>query len=214
MTNISNKGCDIAEQFRSNFNAFWQQFFHNSDDYLNALSAKNLIEMKRIFSGINGIVTMLTEMEFITTLKNFGIISKAQYDGIARKIKESSPYTNGYDIKDDKIVAEVKCNFPVAKNAFGAAQIDAIIKDLQGLHDQSLKKKETTQLPVDTRRFMVLLREDESDCFDKAVEKLRVKAKSINIKTEILDSIPSKWDYEAIYIVIIPLSRLNLPGFY
>ncbi|MBQ9253295.1 MAG: hypothetical protein IJ180_11435 [Bacteroidales bacterium] len=52
--------------------------------------------------------------------------------------------TNGYDVqnKDNKIIAEVKCNIPVEEKSFGVAQKTAIKKDLDGLRFGKTKSRD------------------------------------------------------------------------
>lgn len=208
----------IVSQFRLKFNQFWDEYFKGktpkNGDYLNSMTAADLIRLKRVFSGINGMVTMLTEMEFVNRLHQAGVIDCEPYQALVKHILGSSPYTNGYDVRCDeaKIVAEVKCNFPVGKNKYGAAQIEAIMDDLCGLHCPEKYKKKENALAPETRKFMVLLREKDDDNSNEAIKHLIGQAKKEipEIRIEIFEGTLEKWDFDTIYLVIIPLEQLDM----
>lgn len=202
-----------ASDFRQDFNRFWGEYFKQEGDYLGSMTPASLIRLKRVFSSINGIVTMLTEMEFINMMCREKVINADCAKVMKDHVLNSSPFTNGFDLRDDdaKIIAEVKCNFPVGNKTFGAAQINAIKKDLLGLHDPSNFKKKEDNLPEDTRKFMVLLREEDDNSFNDAVNNLLRQSKKIpNLKLEVFKGVPKQWDYDTIYLVIVPLESLDL----
>ena len=208
-------GYQLLNVFTQGFNDFWSRYFGKSDDYMQRLKPAGLVEMKKVFSGINGIVTILTEATFIRLLEDNGIITKSQRDEMISHIRETSPYTNGYDIRDDnaKIIAEVKCNFPVDTIKFGPAQINALIKDINGLHNPKLKTKEHKPLPEGAHKFLVLLCEDKnSDNFNAAVEDLIRHAMNeiAGVKLEILNVPPQVLSSDTIYIVKVSVDELDL----
>lgn len=202
-----------ASDFCQDFNRFWGEYFNQDGDYFGSMTPATLIRLKRVFSSINGLVTMLTEMEFINMMCREKVISADCAKVMKDHVLNSSPFTNGFDLRDDdaKIIAEVKCNFPVGKKTFGAAQITAIKKDLLGLHDPSNFKKKEENLPEDMRKFMVLLREKDDNSFNDAVKNLLRHSKKIpNLELEIFKDVPKQWDYDTIYLAIVPLESLDL----
>ena len=205
-------GYQLLNDFTQRYNGFWNRIFGTAGDYMQNLKPSDLVEMKQVLSGVNGIVTMATEAAFILILEKCGIIKPTQRESLIEQVKNTSPYTNGYDLRDNKakIIAEVKCNFPVGKNKFGPAQIDALIKDIKGLQNPELKTKEPKPLPEGVRRFLVLLCKDPDDAnFDAAVNDLISRAKKF-AKLEVFDAASTSLRSDTIYIVKVAVSDLDL----
>ena len=205
-------GYQLLNNFAQRYNEFCNRIFGTTGDYMQNLKPTDLVEMKKVFSGVNGIVTMATEAAFILILEKCGIISCKQRERLVEHVRDTSPYTNGYDLRDDeaKIIAEVKCNFPVVKSKFGPAQIDALIKDIRGLQTPEIKTKEPKPLPEGVRRFLVLLCEAPDDTnFDKAVAGLISRAKDY-AKIAVFDGSYTILKSDTIYIVKVAMSELDL----
>lgn len=111
----------------------------------NRISITELINLKKILSDVNGLITFKTENALIRELASLGIISHEECEKALAEKEEGNPYANGYDVVIEHgnswIAAEIKCNIPVGEKNFGAAQEKSIIKDIMGLHNPSLKKK-------------------------------------------------------------------------
>jgi hypothetical protein len=175
------------------------------------------VQIKKDLAGINGLVTMMTLVAFIDFLKQYHLINDNEYDEMIEQIRETSPYANGYDIRCDKakIVAEIKCNAPVKGNAFDDEQMKQLVKDIKGLHNQSLKTKGGESIS-DYLKFMVLLDEgkhdEDPDNFLTAEEGLisHVQKHYQNIQLKRFEEESKPWDHNTIYIVTIPLTNLEL----
>ena len=135
----------------------------------------DLLSLKIVFSHINGCVTILTSIAFVERIYDWGIIDENQKKDITKQVLNTSPYANGYDINGKKIVAEVKCNIPVGKNRFGAAQIKALKKDVDGLIN------ETKDKISDKIKFLVMLGNIRDKCFKDALEGLEKESQNLVI---------------------------------
>ena len=222
-TKKENTGSEIVSRFMRGFKRLLCDFSlkskNGTNDYVSSLTLADMVQIKQDLSGINGIVTMLTEVAFVDKLEQKGLLDKTQHDGLIKEIRETSPYANGYDIrsKNPKIVAEVKCNCPINEKSFGAKQIELLIKDIKGLHDLSFKTKEGVSIDEHAHynKFMVLL--DSSTLgnqhdFSTAVENLiaQLKRQDPEIDLEWFDKASIPLNHNTVYIVTVPLSNLEL----
>ena len=161
------KGQDIIDDLKKNFNTLLYELYQNSSagpsDFFSRLTLSDLVRIKKDIAGINSLVTMMASVAFIDILRQYHLINDNEHDEMIAQIRETSPYANGYDIRCDKakIVAEVKCNAPVKRNAFGAAQMRQLIKDIKGLQDHSSKSKEKKSV-AGYKKFMVMLDEGKA----------------------------------------------------
>ena len=213
---LMKKGQDIIDDLKKNFNTLLYELYQNSSagtsDFFSRLTLSDLVRIKKDIAGINSLVTMMASVAFIDILRRYHLIKDNEHDEMIAQIRETSPYANGYDVRCDKakIVAEVKCNAPVKGNAFGAAQMRQLIKDIKGLHDHSYKSKEKESV-TGYKKFMVMLDEGKSD-FRAALENLIAHVKNLNngIKIELFDKMSKPLDDDTIYIVTVPLSELEI----
>ena len=217
-------GSEIVSRFMRGFKRLLRDFSlkskNGTNDYVSSLTLADMVQIKQDLSGINGIVTMLTEVAFVDKLEQKEIIDETKRGRMIQCFRETSPYANGYDIRcdDARIVAEVKCNCPVNGKKFGAKQRELLIKDIMGLHDHSLKTKERESRTdyTDYLKFMVLLDEGKdgggSDNFSAAVDGLinHIQRQHQNIQLKRFEEESKSWDYNTIYIVTVPLSNLEL----
>ena len=153
---------DLEEKF----NLFWNKALKtNGEDYLSRLTNNDLVEMKKAISKINNLITLRVTLAFIDKLCRRGIINSKQADNIKKDVQRAHPNTNGFDVrypnpnrKDEydglNLIAEVKCNIPVGETSFGAAQKNALKKDLQGLRWDKAQKAGID--PKDYYKFMVI----------------------------------------------------------
>ena len=165
---------DRQKELKNQFNGFFSK--HNIQDLYGQLSVRELIELKKIFSCINNIITLRATIAFVHQLFKDGFISNEEQRKIIDSVNGQHANTNGFDVQYDeeqrkKIIAEVKCNIPVEKTAFGPAQTDGIIKDIQHLQDGKSKAK--IKDTSDYYKFMVILDCDEKvrGCMRKIIDK-------------------------------------------
>lgn len=162
----------------------------------------DLLSLKIVFSHINGCVTILTSIAFVERIYDWGIIDENQKKDITKQVLNTSPYANGYDINGKKIVAEVKCNIPVGKNRFGAAQIKALKKDVDGLIN------ETKDKISDKIKFLVMLGNIRDNCFKDALAAFIEGLKKESQNLVIVDNHDSV-DRSAINVVVIHPSEIT-----
>lgn len=145
------------------FNIYWNDFFKTNKDYFSDLSLQQFINLKKVLSGINNIITLKTTFLFIDFLGENEFVDSQQVRDIKDNINTINANTNGFDVQIQgknlpKILAEVKCNIPVKEETFGAAQLSSIKKDIKGL----LKGKTKAHILHlnDYYKFMVCLQFD------------------------------------------------------
>ena len=195
MENKADKGYSRQLDLEEKFNCYWNQALKtNGVDYLNHLTINDLVEMKKAISNINNLITLKVTLAFIDEICRLGIIDSKQADRIKKEIDNLHPNTNGFDVQDDecKIIAEIKCNIPVGEKSFGAAQKNALKKDLQGLRNGKVKGDIDN---VDNYyKFMVI----------QDVSKARIAMKEL-YGDDCVELIDKNIDTDHIYIVYIKL---------
>lgn len=127
-------------------------------DYYSKMSISDFIELKRTISCINNIITLKTTLAFIDFLLDNQIIDEDIRNKMIEGVLATNVNANGFDVEYDqdgtRIIAEVKCNIPVNKHSFGAAQIEGITSDLKGLSEGKTKGPDSVK---DFLKFMVML---------------------------------------------------------
>lgn len=105
------------------------------------LTINDLVEMKKAISNINNLITLRVTLGFVDEICRLGIVNNEQAERMRKEVDEQHPNTNGFDVQDKecRIIAEIKCNIPVGEKSFGAAQKNALKKDLQGLRNGKTK---------------------------------------------------------------------------
>lgn len=194
------------EKLRKEFNAAILNILGDmgndmDNDFYKHLTFKTLINLKKVLSNINNLITLKTSVAFVDFLCEINKIESEIASNVIKEINKTNANTNGYDIvcKNGSFpfIAEVKCNIPCGKKGekYGAAQIASIKTDLEGLRNG---KKKTLELNLkEYFRFMVVL---ECDGIDKAIEGLECEDVKIwNDKLEI--------NKDIIYIVPINLEN-------
>ena len=58
----------------------------NDNDYYNALSAEQFINLKKALSNINNIITLKTTLAFVDKLASSGLIEESAVENIKKKI--------------------------------------------------------------------------------------------------------------------------------
>lgn len=144
---------------------------------LSALNAPQLLDLKRMLSRVNNLLSKELGLKFIELIK----MNKPDKERLKEKFWEIKPNANGYDLVDvdERIIAEIKCNIPCKKDhTYGAQQIKNILDDIEHMANENKKKKHKP--PIDQlsnyTRFMVLLKtEYASICFKQIKRKLADK---------------------------------------
>ena len=142
LENKADKGYSRQLDPEEKFNRYWNQALKtNGEDYLKRLTINDLVEMKKAISNINNLITLKVTLGFIDEICRLGIVNNEQAERMRKEVDEQHPNTNGFDVQDEecRIIAEIKCNIPVGEKSFGAAQKNALKKDLQGLRNGKTK---------------------------------------------------------------------------
>lgn len=186
-----NREKDLKEQF----NQFFAQL--GIEDLYSKLSNDQLIDLKKLLSCINNMITLRATDSFVLKLYQDGFIDSKEKVGIGKIVDKQHANANGYDVKyvgDKKIIAEVKCNIPVNETSFGAAQERGIIKDIEHLLDGK-KKKQPIKDIADYYKFMVIL-----DCehAQESMEKIIKKRENVKRYTS-----PAELDKENVYVIYV-----------
>lgn len=131
-------------QLADGFNGFWSQYFGREEDYYGRLTLDGLVRLKQVLGNINNIITLKATLNFIDCLLAEKIVSPQQAEEMRRRVEETSANANGFDVCYGgqgglRLIAEVKCNIPVKKGRFGAAQEEGIRKDIEALLRGKLK---------------------------------------------------------------------------
>ena len=128
---------DRDETLKKQFDGFFEKL--GIKDLYSKLSNEQLINLKKLLSCINNIITLRTTDAFVEKLFEDKFVSLKEKEEIFKKVRAQHANTNGYDVRyngeygDKKIIAEVKCNIPVNKTSFGAAQEEGILADVHYL---------------------------------------------------------------------------------
>ena len=167
------------KDLKQNFNEFFGKFGVN--DLYSKLSGRDLIELKKVLSCINNIITLRTTRDFVEKLYADGFLTKSEREQILEDVDSQHANANGFDVqydgKNKKIIAEVKCNIPVNVTSFGAAQEEGILEDIEHL----LKGKKKSDIPsvAPYYKFMVVM--DCSDHIDECVAKIIKKTEHVKL---------------------------------
>lgn len=196
---MENMKIDREEELKNQFNDFFSR--HNIHNLYEQLSVKELIELKKIFSCINNIITLRATIAFVNQLFKDGFISEEEKPKIIDAVNGQHANTNGFDVKYEgnygkNIIAEVKCNIPVDKTSFGPAQRDGIVKDIKQLQDS--KSKANIKDTSDFYKFMVIL-----DCDENVKECMRkIIAKQNKVKEY---TIPNDLDKDHVFVMYVTI---------
>ena len=161
------KTTDRDRQLADEFNGFWKQCLGRDEDYYSRLTLDGFVRLKRALGNINNIVTLKTTLSFIDCLLAEKIVLLPQAAEMRRRVKETSANANGFDVCYSggpdglPLIAEVKCNIPVKKDRFGAAQEAGIRKDIEALL-QGKRKMGVTDVSG-YYKFMAVLDMAEAD---------------------------------------------------
>lgn len=202
MSEVFNREEKLSKEFNAAILNILGDMGNDMDnDFYKHLTFKTLINLKKVLSNINNLITFKTSVAFVDFLCEINKIESEIASNVIKEINKTNANTNGYDIvcKNGSFpfIAEVKCNIPCGKKGekYGAAQIASIKTDLEGLRNG---KKKTLELNLkEYFRFMVVL---ECEGIDKAIEGLECEDVKIwNDKLEI--------NKDIIYIVPINLEN-------
>ncbi len=167
-----NPNTDRRAELAKEFDGFWKKVLNTQDSLFAQMTINDFVELKKAISCINNIVTLLVTDRFIDFLLQTHVISAKQAEKMHQDVNQTHANTNGFDVEckeDVKIVAEVKCNIPVGKDTFGAAQEAGIMKDIKHLYYGKTKANINEQEIGTYYKFMVLL---DSNGVKNSVQKL------------------------------------------
>lgn len=188
------------------FNEFFNHILSTRElNYYAMLSTADFIELKKVLSTVNNIITLRVTDLFICKLERAGLVTSGQLAEIRHKIDSTSANANGYDIEytgsgGKGILAEIKCNIPVKEDAFGAAQAAGIRKDIDRLF--SGKPKSAIEDTSEYYKFMVLF-----DCgggLSKAMDRI-ISAYEGAVQTISLEGGADTLSTDKVYVVYLPL---------
>ena len=191
----NNLGYSRQLDLEERFNLFWNKALKtNGEDYLKRLTTNDLVEMKKAISNINNLITLRVTLGFIDEICRLGIVNNERAERMRKEVDEQHPNTNGFDVQDKecRIIAEIKCNIPVGEKSFGAAQKNALKKDLQGLRNG--KTKGDIDNVDNYYKFMVI----------QDVSKARIAMKEL-YGDDCVELVDKNIDTDHIYIVYISL---------
>lgn len=188
---------DREQSLKQDFNDFWTSVFKNKMDYYSFLTMTNLIDLKKAVSNINNIITLRTTLGFIDYLWKMRLITNVDMNQMKTSVLSTNVNSNGYDIDNCGIVAEIKCNIPVNTSSYGAAQEQSIKEDLDGLY---YGKSTTKTDPNNCYKFMVLL---DVNGVRASMQKLISKLSYKNVIEEFGGN--TKLSKDKIYIVYLKL---------
>ena len=162
---------DRESDLRDQFNQFFEQL--GISNLYSKLSNNQLIDLKKLLSCINNMITLRATDSFVLKIYQDGFIDSEAKKDIWDDVHDQHANVNGFDVHyngSKKIVAEVKCNIPVNETSFGAAQEEGILKDIK--HLLGGKEKEEIADIADYYKFMVILNcEHAQECMDKIIKK-------------------------------------------
>lgn len=206
------KTTDRDRQLADEFNGFWKQCLGRDEDYYSRLTLDGFVRLKRALGNINNIITLKITLSFIDCLLAEKIVLLPQAAEMRRRVKETSANANGFDVCYSggpdglPLIAEVKCNIPVKKDRFGAAQEAGIRKDIEALL-QGKRKMGVTDVSG-CYKFMAVL--DMADgSVRKAMEKL-ISGFSSDIRVkEYVPGVTRVDDTQVVYVVYVGASETN-----
>jgi hypothetical protein len=166
---------DRKKQLSQVFNNVFKEVVKEDKDFYSHLGISDFVKLKKIVACVNNIITMQVTELFVEYLYRIKVIDFNQKEEIFATINETNANSNGYDVcyensfqKGVGILAEIKCNIPVNKASFGAAQLVGIINDIRGLLNG--KKKCPKDIQKGKFKFMVFL--DDQDRVETAINQL------------------------------------------
>lgn len=206
------KTTDRDRQLAGEFNGFWKQCLGRDEDYYSRLTLDGFVRLKRALGNINNIITLKTTLSFIDCLLAEKVVLLPQAEEMRRRVKETSANANGFDVCYSggpdglPLIAEVKCNIPVKKDRFGAAQEAGIRKDIEALL-QGKRKMGVTDVSGYYKFMAVLDMADGS--VRKAMEKL-ISGFSSDIRVkEYVPGVTRVDDTQVVYVVYVGASEAN-----
>lgn len=144
-------------------------------DFYSKLKKDDLIQLKTVLSDLNNVLTLKITVSAAKWICKYFKLGESHKKAIYKKIDDTKPNTNGFDILIDspiKLVAEVKCITPINKgNRYGAAQWYAILGD-------ALKLKNGKKECPNTKGYIkILFLIDLGNKTDEAISRLLKQSK-------------------------------------
>ncbi len=129
----------------------------NKDDVYENITINKLADLKRVFSNINNIMTLIATRAIAKKIASILNLQDPEKQDLFNNIDATKANSNGFDIQidDPKILVEVKCNNPIHDKKFGAAQITAILNDANKLKNPNEKACKT--LKYDINKYVKII---------------------------------------------------------
>lgn len=201
---------DRGDALTHDLNLFLKQVTGSKKDF--HFNKHNLVQLKRILSATNNLLTLATTLSAMKWLRKHFRISEIDNREEVATIKATKPNTNGFDIvlRKHKIIAEVKSMLPLHDGyEYGAGQVNGILDDAIKLQTGKKGIRNTK----DYYKFIFLAKVPKKT--EQAIEKLlepwemksraevRVRRHKIKNKLKFLKKLGSikTLDKDTIYIV-------------
>lgn len=193
---MKSENIEREKELKEKFNAYFRQL--GIEDLYSQLDKSKLIELKRLLSCINNIITLRATNTFVQKLYDDGFVSDEDKKSMLYVIDHQHANTNGYDVNygknaERKIIAEVKCNIPVNKTSFGAAQEEGILEDIKHLLDG--KDTAADVKATECYKFMAILDYGNAQV---CMEKILNKTEHVKRYTT-----PAELDKENVFVVFV-----------
>ena len=206
MAKSNNQTIQREQQLCNDFNQFWNAALNSQQqNYYGNLTPLQIVELKKVLSGVNNIITMKTTLAFAKILLKKKIISNSQYNDIQNQIMSTNPNSPGFDInysyQKTNIVAEVKCNIPANGNKFGQAQVKGVDTDINNLLHGKGKMKGNTS---NCYKFFVLL--DDGLNVQHAMNHL-INSRKWNNQIKDINQF-TRNDKQSIYLIYVPIHSI------
>jgi len=207
-----NDNAYLPINLKNSFNEFWSNYFHNGQDYYEALTFSDLVKLKMIVGKINNLITyeltLLASHQIAVILK----LTDVQKIALEHQIQTTDVNANGYDIEfteEPKFICEIKGTIPSGgKKRFGAAQEREIRKDITGLLEGKTKWSLPSEESKNYYKFMCFYNDSNNsiDAVHNLVNKLNNEYENIIEiwhEQEILD-------LEKIYVLMLASTEKSL----
>ncbi len=196
----------------------------NKDDVYENITIDKLTNLKRVFSNINNIMTLIATRAIAKKIASILNFQDPEKQDLFNNIDATKANSNGFDIKidDPKILVEVKCNNPIHDNKFGAAQITAILNDAYKLKNPNEKACKTLKYNINEYFKIIAIVNFNSKPNEKLVSQIKdIKNKdnssnNQNIKESLeyldLNELPvllKNNSFENVYITVLSKDELD-----
>lgn len=189
----------------------------DKDNIEENITIDKLVCLKSVLSNVNNIMTLIATWAVAEKLVKALDMSDQDKTELFRRIDEQSSNANGFDVVIEsprKVLVEVKCNVPVHGTKFGAAQLRAILSDVEKLRlDKSANHKKVCKDFQDTKEYVKIVaivnfNPQEIRNAD-LIEQITGKRKEDTARLDDLSEITDLKDLEKVYIAILSTKDLE-----